>query len=350
MKLKRHKHNPIVAPVAKSTWENICTCNPAAWFDGRKVWLLYRGGPDTDRHPIYLGLAESNDGFTFRRVSDQPVFGPSDNGFDGGCIEDPRIVKFGDTYFVTYAARMFPPAAYWRKKFPLNAFNPPLPVDAPVAARENLTRSGLAATKDFRTWHRLGPITSADLDDRDVILFPERVNGQFVMLHRPSTWVGPDYGCERPSIWMSFSRDLLCWREEHLLAQPAFDWERGKIGGSTPPIKTEAGWLTLYHGVDENMVYRVGAMLLDAGDPTKIIGRTPQPILEPEAECERVGLVPNVVFPCGNVLIGDELFVYYGAADKYCCVATCRLKELIDYTLANPARNSLSRPAVRKMV
>ena len=182
--LKRYQHNPIVSPLAHSTWENICTCNPAAWYDGKKVWLLYRGGPDTDRHPVSFGLAVSEDGFRFQRVSDQPVFGPSDNGWDGGCIEDPRIVQFGDTYFVTYAARMFPPAAYWRKKFPLNAFNPPLPMEAPVAARENLTRSGLAATKDFRTWHRLGPLTAANVDDRDVILFPEQVGGEYVMLHR----------------------------------------------------------------------------------------------------------------------------------------------------------------------
>ena len=136
--LKRYQRNPILSPLAHSAWENICTCNPAAWYDGKKVWLLYRGGPDTEQHPVSLGLAESEDGFHFRRVSDQPVFGPSEDGWDGGCIEDPRIVQFGDTYFVTYAARMFPPAAYWRKKFPLNAFNPSLPEEAPIAARENL--------------------------------------------------------------------------------------------------------------------------------------------------------------------------------------------------------------------
>jgi predicted GH43/DUF377 family glycosyl hydrolase len=336
MKLKRYDNNPIVSPLPDSPWENICTCNPAAWYDGQQVSLLYRGGPDTDQHPIYLGLAQSADGFNFARLSDKPVFGPSENGFDGGCIEDPRIIKFGDTYFVTYAARMFPPAAYWRKKFPLNAFNPPLPEHAPIAARKNLTRSGLAATKDFRTWHRLGPLTAADVDDRDVIIFPEKIDGEFVMLHRPSSWVGPEYGCEKPSMWLTFGDDMLCWREEHLLAQPAFDWERRKIGGSTPPIQTDKGWLVLYHGVDDNIVYRVGAMMLDLDDPLKIIARTPEPILEPEAEYERVGLVPNVVFPCGNVVIGDTLFVYYGGADKYCCVATAPLAELVDHVLANP--------------
>lgn len=338
MKLKRYEKNPILSPLPDSPWENICTTNPAAWYDGEKVWMLYRGGPDTDQHPIHFGLATSTDGYNFARVSGKPAFGPSDAGWDGGCLEDPRIVKFGDTYFVTYAARMFPPAAYWRKKFPLNAFNPPLPVEAPVAARENLTRSGLAVTKDFQTWHRLGPLTRADVDDRDVIIFPEKVGDEFVMLHRPGSWIGPEYGCEKPSMWISFSEDLLVWPEEHLLAQPAFDWECRKIGGSTPPLKTKHGWLTLYHGVDDNIVYCVRAMLLDLDDPLKILARLPEPILEPEAECERVGLVPNVVFPCGNIVIGDTLFVYYGGADKFCCVATCPLAELLDHLLAHPTK------------
>lgn len=337
IKLKRYEHNPIISPLPDSPWENICTTNPGAWYDGNKVHLLYRGGPDTDKHPIYFGLAESTDGFHFERVTQQPVFGPSENGWDGGCIEDPRIVKFGDTYFVTYAARMFPPAAYWRKKFPLNAFNPDLPDDAPLAARENLTRSGIAVTNDFRTWQRLGPITPANVDDRDVIIFPEKVGDEFVMLHRPATWVGPQYGCEKPSIWLSFGEDLLCWAEEHLLAQPVFDWECRKIGGGSPPIKTDKGWLVLYHGVDENTVYRVGAIMLDLDDPLKILGRIPYPILEPETDYERVGLVPNVVFPCGNVVIGDELFVYYGGTDKYCCVATCPVDALVEAVLEHPA-------------
>ncbi len=344
-KLKRYTDNPIISPTADSSWENICTCNPGAWWDGRQVHLLYRGGPDTDQHPIHFGLAESTDGFHFARVSGRPVFSPAPGSWDGGCIEDPRIVRFGDTYFVTYAARMFPPAAYWRKKFPLNAFNPPLPPEAPLAARKNLTRSGLALTKDFRAWHRLGPLTAADLDDRDVIVFPEQVAGQFVLLHRPGSWVGPTYGCERPSIWMSFSDDLLCWRNEHLLAQPVFDWECRKIGGSTPPIKTTKGWLTLYHGVDDQMIYRVGAMLLDLKNPLQILGRTPQPILEPVAEYERAGLVPNVVFPCGNVVINGTLFVYYGGADKVCCVATCPLMDLVEYTLDHPPLHTQSTSA-----
>lgn len=336
MKLTRYNRNPIFAPDPKSPWESACICNPAAWYDGRKVWLLYRGAPDDTFHRIYFGLAESEDGFNFKKVSNQPVFGPSADGWDAGCVEDPRIVRFGDTYFVTYAARMFPPGPYWKKSVPLNAFKPPLPPEAPFAIAENITRSGLATTRDFKTWLRLGPITPASVDNRDVILFPERIENEFAMLHRPASWIGPPYGCSKPSIWISFSDDLLVWQEDHILAQPVFDWESKKIGGSTPPLRTPAGWLVLYHGVDDQNVYRVGALLLDLKDPLRVLARTPRPILEPEAVYERQGIVPNVVFPCGNVVINDTLFVYYGGADRFSCVATTPMGDLLDYLLSNP--------------
>jgi beta-1,2-mannobiose phosphorylase / 1,2-beta-oligomannan phosphorylase len=338
MKLKRYDRNPILSPLPDSPWESACTCNPTAWYDGKKVRLIYRAGPDNDIHPIYLGLAESTDGYSFRRVGNQPIFGPSENGFDAGCIEDPRIIKLGDVFFMTYATRLAPPGPYWKKTMPLNAYIPEYLRNgsAPAATRWNLTRGGLAVTQDFHKWLRLGPITDAAVDDRDVIIFPEQVGGRFAMLHRPGSWHGPEYGCAKPSIWLSFSNDLLSWSNNHLLAQPAYDWESNKIGGNAPPIRTPKGWLTLYHGVDDDFTYRVGAMMLDLNDPRKILGRTREPILEPEDACEREGLVKNVVFPCGNVVIGDTLFVYYGGADTHCCVATAPLAELADFVLSQP--------------
>jgi predicted GH43/DUF377 family glycosyl hydrolase len=336
MKLERFEGNPVLGPLPGSSWQTACNTNPAAWRSNGKVMMLYRAGPNTKEHPIYFGLAESTDGFTFKRVSRKPVFSPSKDGFDGGCVEDPRVVKFGDTYFVTYATRMFPPSAYWTKRYKLNSHNPRLPDETPWIARENMTRTGLAATKDFKTWHRLGPITSASVDNRDVIIFPERVNGQFVMLHRPASWAGKGYPCKRPSIWISVSDDLLTWKSDSLLAQPVYPWESHKIGANAPPIKTKHGWLTLYHGVDETMTYRVGALMLDLKNPRRVIARTPEPILEPEADYERKGLIPNVVFPCGNVVLNKKLFVYYGGADQVCCVATAPMKDLVDHVMAHP--------------
>lgn len=348
MKLERFAGNPILAPNRRQAWERACTTNPGAWCDGRTVHLLYRAGPDTKAHPIYFGLARSRDGLHFKRVSTHPVFGPSADGFDAGCVEDARIVKFDGTYAVVYAARAFPPGAYWRKSIPLDAHNPPLPDEAPAAARLNLTRSGLALTRDFKTWHRLGPITDPTVDDRDAILFPERIGPSFALLHRPASWTGTGYGCARPSMWISFSRDLLDWKAHHLLATPEYEWEALKIGGSTPPLKTPHGWLALYHGVDADHVYRVGALLLDLRDPRRILARTPEPILEPEMPYEREGLVPNVVFPTGNVVIGDRLFVYYGGADRVCCAATIPLHALLDHLLKHPWRPRTKSGANRR--
>ncbi|MBU0678723.1 MAG: glycosidase [Verrucomicrobia bacterium] len=336
MKLRKYEKNPILSPRADSWWETACVTNPGAWYDGEKVYMLYRAGPDTDEHPVFLGLAESWDGFNFERASDEPVFGPSENSFDGGCVEDPRIVRFGNTYFVTYATRIFSPGAYWKKTIALNAHNPQFADEAPATVRNNLTRTGLAATRDFREWYRFGPITPASQDDRDVIIFPEKIGGKFALLHRPYDWTGPKYGCEKPSIWLSTSDDLMTWSGDHMLAVSTYDWEEQKVGGSTPPVKTDAGWLTLYHGVDNNNVYRVGAMLLDLNNPRRILARTPEPILEPEEDYEKTGLVSNVVFPCGNVVIKNEFIVYYGGADTHCCVASAPLDELVAHVLDHP--------------
>lgn len=331
MKLIRFEGNPILKPNPHARWESACVCNPAAWYDGKKVSLLYRGAPDDAYHRIYFGLAESSDGFHFKRVARKPVFGPSSDGFDAGCVEDPRVVKFGPTFYVTYATRLVPPGPYYRSKKPLYYHVPPhlKRKEAPAAARLNLTRTGLASTTDFRHWHRLGPITPSDVDDRDAVIFPETIGGKFVMLHRPVTWIGPRYGCAKPSIWISFSDDLLRWTDSRVLAESAFDWDGGKVGGSSPPIRTSAGWLTLYHGVDRAKTYRVGAMLLDLKNPARILARLPYPILEPETAYEKKGLVKNVVFPCGNVVIQGTLYVYYGGADTCCCVATTKLNDLI---------------------
>ena len=336
MKLTKFEGNPILSPCEGSWWESACATNPAAWCENGRVRLLYRAGPNTDDHPVFFGLAESVDGYHFERMFEAPVFYPSRDGFDSGCVEDPRVVKFDDTYFVTYATRKFRPGAYWTKKFKLTDHNPSLPASAPSAARENISRSGLALTKDFLTWHRMGPITPASVDDRDAILFPEKVGGNFVLLHRPEAWCGYGYRCTKPSIWIGLSRDVLSWGHDYLLAEPMYDWESKKIGANAPPIKTDKGWLLLYHGVTDDYHYRVGALMLDLEDPRRVLARTPKPILEPEEDYETTGLIPNVVFPCGNVVIGDNLLVYYGGADKCCAVATAPLAKLVDYVMSCP--------------
>ena len=174
-----------------------------------------------------MGLAESNDNIHFNRVGDKPVFGPSTDGPDMGGVEDPRIVKFGDEFYVTYAYRPFPPGQYW--KYGHDIVNiPESGEDTPLVLKKNIANSGLAISKDLRSFKRLGRITTPSLDDRDVILFPEKINGKFVMLHRPKEWIGPDYGVDHPSIWIRFSDDLMVWEEESSLLLTGRKWYLGR--------------------------------------------------------------------------------------------------------------------------
>jgi len=187
---------------------------------------------------------------------------------------------------------------------------------------------------DFESFERLGIITPYHADERDVVLFPWKIQRRYAAIHRPHNWVGLGYPVERPSIWFAFLDGLPGRMYDHkVIMEPEQPWESKKIGAGPPPIKTEAGWLLIYHGVDPDHVYRTGAALLDLEKPWKVIARTPEPILEPEEEYERVGDVPNVVFPEGAVVMGDELIVFYGAADKVCCAASASLDELIAHLL-----------------
>lgn len=337
MKLKKFEGNPVVSPNPANAWEELVTCNPGVIYDNGLFHMLYRAAGDDKEHVIRLGYATSKDGFNFERQSDEPVFSPSIDGPDSGCVEDPRIVKFDDTFYVTYAYRPFAPGQYWKFAHD-EVLLPPCGPAAPACYAKSLGNTAMAMTKDFKNFKRLGRLTSPVLDDRDVILFPEKVKDQFVLLHRPKQYIGEKYGVAEPSMWIKFSDDMMCWedKESHLLITGRPDsWEE-KIGGSTPPLRTDKGWLVIYHGVEKGGLgyYRVGALLLDLEDPLKIIARTPDPIMEPEESWEIEGYYNGCVFPTGNVILDDTLYVYYGGADKYVGVATASVSELLDFMLA----------------
>jgi predicted GH43/DUF377 family glycosyl hydrolase len=329
MRLKKWDGNPILTPRKDSYWEKEGVLNPGAYSENGKVSLLYRASGEHEDLRIYIGLAESRDGFHFERVSEEPVLPPSEDGFDAGCVEDPRVVKIDGTYYMAYAARAHPPCAHWagrkRKHLPAQT----------GTWTENWTRSGIASSKDLRHWTRLGPCTSDEIDNRDVILFPEKIGRRYVMLHRPidrrNPVKYPQY--ESTAIWLSTSEDMKTWTGETPIARPEIPWEGGWIGGGCPPIRTREGWLLIYHAVanldGKGSAYRAGAMLLDLEDPRRILARPDDFLLEPAAPFELEGATNRVVFPCGAVVIGRELFVYYGAADSVCCVATADLEELV---------------------
>ena len=233
MKLKKYEKNPIIAPNPANAWENFVTCNPGVIYDDGRFYMLYRAAGDDKEHVIRLGLAVSENGFDFRRVGDSPVFGPSADGPDGGCVEDPRIVKFDNEFYITYAYRAHAPGQYWTFAHDVVRL-PQCGAYAPAAMAQNLGNTGLAVTTDFRNFRRLGRLTSPVLDDRDVILFPEKIGGKFAMMHRPKQFVGERYGVKYPSIWLKFSDDLLAWEDKpsHLLI--AADPDRGRVADALP--------------------------------------------------------------------------------------------------------------------
>jgi predicted GH43/DUF377 family glycosyl hydrolase len=296
----RYKYNPVLTPRAENWWESKAVFNPAAVYRDGKVHLLYRAIGEYEHYISRIGYAISEDGYNFKRVYEDPVFWPEEKYEKWGC-EDPRTTEIEGKIYMTYVA-----------------------LEKPAKEGGGPPKTALAETEDFTKFERLGIVTPKGADDRDVVLFPEKIKGSYVMLHRPHNWIGEKYGTEKPSIWIAYSEDLSEWNGHRLLLKPKEKWEEVKVGAGPPPIKTEEGWLLIYHGVDRKKVYRAGVALLDLRDPSQVISKTSKPVLEPIEEYERRGDVPNVVFPEGAVVIDDKLLVYYGAADK--CIGVCEVE------------------------
>ncbi len=301
----RAKENPIILPIKSHPWEAKATFNPAAIYLENKVHILYRAMSEDNTSSI--GYAQSKDGARIDYRSTEPVYIPREPfeqkltpGGNSGC-EDPRLTKIGDKIYMFYTA-----------------------FDGKNSPRVALT---WIRTKDFLAqkwnWYKSITVSPHDFDNKDSALFPEKFNGKFLIIHR----IGDDIDLAFVSnLEFKIVKEL----EEHRWISPRKGmWDSKKVGVAAPPIKTRQGWLMFYHGVSEDNIYRVGAVLCDRKDPTKIIARTDEPILEPETVYEREGEVPNVIFPCGAVLIGNKIFMYYGGADKVVGVATVEIDNLL---------------------
>jgi predicted GH43/DUF377 family glycosyl hydrolase len=157
-------------------------------------------------------------------------------------------------------------------------------------------------------------------------MFPEKIDGRYWALHRPD-----NHGFGRPSIWISSSSDLLDWGNHQCLIRPRDNpWERVKIGGGASPIKTEKGWLEIYHGKGDDSMYYLFALLLDLEDPTRVVARGERPFLLPETDYEKCGFFPNVVFSNGVVeRPNGELYVYYGACDETTNLLVTTIDEML---------------------
>lgn len=328
MNFERCKENPILKP-NNNVWEDLCVLNPGVIIEKStgKIKMLYRAAGNDFEHLIRLGIAESDDGIHFTRLSDEPAMDVHRDEADGGCLEDPRIVEIDGVYYITYAGRPFAPGRYWVEEDfkKIKASREKWPETAPWLLR-NETVTYLACTKDFKTYKRLGRITDSRYDDRDVVIFPEKINGKFVMLSRPKR---DEFA---PSIWISYSDDLIEWGEPKKLFSGVEGWEKDRIGAGCPPIKTEDGWLLIYHGVSgEDHYYRVGMVMLDLNDPSKIIARTKDFVFEPQEEYETDGIWTGCVFPTGIIEKDGKYYIYYGCADKFVSLATVDKKQVLEH-------------------
>jgi predicted GH43/DUF377 family glycosyl hydrolase len=240
----------------------------------------------------HLRLARSKDGIKFD-FDNIPSIEP-ENDYETFGLEDPRISFIDSRYYIHYVG----------------------------VGRFGVTTC-LISTKDFKTFERHGVIFCPD--NKDVVIFPERVEGKYFALHRP---VSPLFG--KQEIWISESPDLCCWGNHRYLMGPRSGyWDEIKIGASAVPFRIDQGWLEVYHGVDKNNRYCHGAILLDSQQPWKVISRTECPIFEPEADYEVNGFFGNVVFSCGLLYEDNKLKIYYGAADTVICYAELSLEETI---------------------
>ncbi len=294
VRLERLSSRPILRPLPEHGWERSAVFNCAAIRKDGVFHLIYRACdlPSHDRFGDYIsrmGHAVSLNGVDFVR-HDRPVF-EGEGQQERRGVEDPRIVQVeGETTFymmyTAYGARF-----------------------------DGDHRISMASSENLVIWSRHGVVL--DEPNKDASLFPAKVNGRYAMFHR--RW---------PNIWMAFSDDLVTWADHTVVMTTVPDsWESERIGIAGPPFRTTDGWALIYHGVDPSNAYRLGWALLDPVDPTKVIYRQSEPILEPELEWERVGWVPSVVFSCGQVVTSGMVYVYYGAADTSIGVAAANLTD-----------------------
>ncbi len=302
----RFPGNPIITPRPGMIWEAGGTLNPAAIDLGNKTHILYRAVAPGNVSTI--GYAVSSDGFSIDERPDKPIYYPraafeknSTSSVNYGC-EDPRLMQIGDRVYMTYTA--------------YDGF-------VPRVAVSSITTSDFLKRR-WGAWSMPEIITPMSVVNKDAAILPEPIKGKYMIFHRVNQSVCADFVDS-----LDFTKERVNQCIEIISPRRGM-WDGGKVGLSTPPIKTKDGWLLLYHGVSWSTTYRVGAVLLDLDDPTLVKARTAIPLFEPKEEYEHKGVVANVVFPCGMVVRNGTAFLYYGAADSVIGVATMKMSRVLE--------------------
>lgn len=331
----------ILLSPTKNPFENNGVLNPGIFQEGEEVHIFYRAVEDGNISTI--GYAKTNEQLDLLERKTSPLIA-REFDYEKHGVEDARIVKIEDTFYLTYTAydgvnamgalATSTDMVHFEKK---GIITPPLNYKEYKFHLEHCNK-GKLNPKYFHYYNLFAQIGMVEeehrlLRDKDIVLFPRKINNKFIMLHR----IWPGIQIVQFEKWedltKSFWEDHLKNLTDHILLDPLYSFEVNYLGAGCPPIETEDGWLIIYHGVCETNIgktYHAAAALLDIKDPTKIIGRLPYPLFSPSKEWELKGVVNHVVFPTGTALFDDDLHIYYGAADKHIAVAKLSLKQILD--------------------
>lgn len=330
--VNKHHKNPIIAPIPGHSWESRATFNSAAIYEGGKVHFVYRALGDKDLS--VLGYAASSDGLNVDERLDEPIYIPREpfetpggnvfnsfaqhfaSGGGYGGIEDPRITRVENKIYLTYVA--------------FDGANPPRVAMSSIEVEYFLD-------KKWDRWSRPKLISPPGMVNKSAVIFPRKINGKYVVLHRVY-----------PNILVDFLGDLEFkdyLQGQYFIPPRKNFWDSKKIGAGAPPMETKDGWLLIYQSVghQDPSRYKIGAMILDIDDPTKVLYRTHIPIIEPDELYENEGFKSGVVYPCGAVIMNGKLNIYYGGADTVVCAASCDLNTFLDEMKQN------QEPKLRKI-
>lgn len=304
----RSTNNPLLKPIPEHPWEAKLVFNPTTVDIGNKTYIIYRAM--SEDNTSYMGCAITEDGETIIERFPEPIYHPradfevkkGDPNGNSGC-EDGRATVIGTTLYMIYTAYDG--------------------VHVPKVAISSLSLDDFEQ-RAWSKWTDPQLVTPDGVDDKDACLLSKNISDEYWIMHRVKHHICMDSVKE-----LDFTKHRLD-KCIPLIGPRTGMWDGLKVGIAGPPIYTEAGWLLLYHGVSTDAYYRVSAMLMEHDNPSSIIGRCSDFILEPEEEWERKGEINNVVFPCGASIRDEKLYIYYGGADTVIGVAYTDLHWLLE--------------------
>ena len=326
------KKEGILISKSDIAFENEGVLNPAVIIENGFIHLFYRA-VSTGNHST-IGYCKLSDPMTIVERSDYPVIVPEFE-YESHGVEDPRIVKIEDAFYLTYTAYDgYSALGALAVSQDLKAFSK-MGLIVPQVNYKDFKKLVLQSGDVDKKYFRFDQ-SSLILWDKNVIFFPRKINKKFVFLHRIRPGIQLVSINTIDDLTDEFWNDYFLNFMDHIVLNPSCDHETSYIGGGCPPIETEHGWIFIYHSVRDTIdgfVYSASAALLDLNNPQKEIARLPYPLFEPKEDWEKLGEVNNVCFPTGAIVIENRLYIYYGAADEHIACASLELSDLLNELL-----------------